>query len=223
LFVMSKEKRSAEEVPVEVAPASDEGPEEREVRVVDKRRFARILGFGSTPEPTAEEDRDDAETSAEAHRLPSYVEELRERTERAEAAVAAAAAQARGEVEAARSRLERHYETRVEGARAELVASMLDVFDNLERALEAPGAAESPLFEGVSATRDIFLKKLAALGVEPIETEGARFGPELHEAVDEALVDDEALDGHVVSEYQRGFRIGDRLVRPARVRVARAE
>lgn len=178
-----------------------------DVKVVDKRRFARLLGFGSGAAA------DEAEPEHE--RLPTYVEELKQRAERA-------AAEARSEVEAARGRLERHYENRLASARADMAAGLLDVYDNLERALEVPGAAESPLYEGIAATRDVFLKRLAELGVEPVAAVGEPFDPEVHEAVDEVAVEDPEQDGRVVAELQRGFRAGDRLVRPAAVRVGRA-
>ncbi len=183
-----------------------------EVKVVDKRRFARLLGFGlgsQTAEPAEEP------TDVDSERLPSYVEELKQRAERA-------AEQARSEVEAARGRLERYYETQLTTARADMAAGLLDVFDNLERALDVPGAAESPLYEGVAATRDMFLKRLAELGVEPVPAVGEAFDPEVHEAVDEVAVDDPEQDGRVVTQLQRGFRHGDRLVRPAIVRVGRS-
>lgn len=166
-----------------------------EVRVVDKRRFARLLGFGSG----------DADPAANSSR----------RAERAEAL-------ARAEIEAARGRLERYYDAQLAQARSEIVVALLDVYDNLERALGAPGATESPLHEGVAATRDLFLRRLAELGVEPVLAAGEPFDPQLHEAVEQEPVDDPELDGRVVAELARGFRCGDRLVRPAAVRVGRA-
>ena len=186
----------------ESAPAS-------EIRVVDKRRFARLLGFGGA-EPAI----DEVEPRRRS-RLPTKLEELELRAERAEA-------HARAEIEAARGRLERYYEGRLAQSRAEIVAGLLDVYDNLERALSTPGAEESPLYEGVAATRDLFVRRLAELGVEPVPAAGEPFDPELHEAVEEAEVDDPELDGRVVAELARGFRAGDRLVRPASVRVGRA-
>jgi molecular chaperone GrpE len=191
----------------ERAETATEAERPSEVKVVDKRRFARLLGFGAGAAVD--------EPASERERLPSYVEELKQRADRA-------AEQARAEVEAARARLERYYDARIESARVDLAAGLLEVFDNLERALEVPGAPESPLYEGVAATRDIFLKRLAEMGVEPIAAVGEPFDPELHEAVDEVAVEDAELDGRVVDELQRGFRSGDRLVRPAKVRVGRA-
>ena len=58
-------------------------------------------------------------------------------------------------------------------------------------------------------------------GVEPISSVGEPFDPELHEAVDTEETDRE-MDGKVIAEYSRGFRMGDRLLRPARVKVGRS-
>jgi molecular chaperone GrpE len=200
-----------EPVAPEAEPEADVDREGASPRVVDKRRFARLLGFGFGP---GEKEADEEDDDPRAERLPSYVEELKERAERVQA-------EARAETDAARARLERHYEARLASARAEVVESILPVLDNLERALAVPGAEESVLFEGVAATRDLFLKKLVELGVEPVGAAGEEFDPEVHEAVDTVPVDNAELDGRIIEVLRRGFRSGDRLVRPAIVRVGR--
>jgi molecular chaperone GrpE len=200
---------------VEESGATSETEPTPEVKVVDKRRFARLLGFGfNSASGAGANGSEDVGDVVAGERLPSYVAELKERAERVEA-------EARAEVEAARSRLERHYEARLASARADLVAQVLGVLDNLERALAVPGAEESLLYDGVVATRDLFLKMLAELGAEPVPSVGETFDPEIHEAIGEEEVDDPSLDGKIVEELQRGFRHGDRLVRPAVVRVGR--
>jgi molecular chaperone GrpE len=180
-----------------------------EVKVVDKRRFARLLGFGGTDDSA-----DDPPADRDASRLPSYVEELKRRVEASESS-------SRAEVEAARARLERHFESRLVTAKAEMAAGMLDVLDNLDRALSVQGADESPLHEGLVATRDLFMRKLIEMGVEPVSGVGEPFDPESHQAIDEVEVEDPELDGRVAEVLQRGFRTADRLVRPAFVRVGR--
>lgn len=202
---------AAAETP-ELEPGA-EADTHRDVKVVDKRRFARILGFGGAKgaEGEPEEDR----------RVPSYVAQLEDQLEQVKARAAKAEAASRAEVEAARQRLERHFEARLMTARADLLGSMLGVLDTLELALAAPGAEESPLYAGVLATRDLFVRQLAELGAEAVPSVGERFDPEMHEAVDEAEVEDEEADGTVVGELRRGFRMGGRLVRPATVRVGR--
>jgi molecular chaperone GrpE len=64
------------------------------------------------------------------------------------------------------------------------------------------------------------LERLATLGVRPIESTGQPFDPRVHEAVDTAPAGEQAPAGTVVGEIQRGYFVGDEVLRPARVRVA---
>lgn len=194
---------------VEAGVADGESTVPAEVKVVDKRRFARLLGFGGSDEST-----DDPPADRDASRLPSYVEELKRRVEAAEST-------SRAEVEAARARLERHFDAKLVTAKAEMAAGMLDVLDNLDRALGVQGAQESPLHDGLVATRDLFVRKLIEMGVEPVSGVGEPFDPESHQAIDEVEVEGPEMDGRVVEVLQRGFRTAERLVRPAFVRVGR--
>jgi molecular chaperone GrpE len=77
------------------------------------------------------------------------------------------------------------------------------------------------LLEGIRATTDIFESRMKALGLTPFDSLGAEFDPELHEAVEIVPVAPEE-DNLVVAELQPGYRFGERLLRPARVRVGRA-
>lgn len=199
---VSDEQKEEAEVDAQQAEAA------REVKVVDKRRFARLLGFGGG-------------AAAEERRVPTYVAQLEEQLERLKGRAAEVEATSRAEVEAARQRLERHFEARLQTARADLVAGLLGVLDTLERALETPGAPESPLYDGILATRDMFVRQLGELGAEPVPALGEPFDPVVHEAVDEVEVSDARSHGRVVVELRRGFKMGDRLVRPAAVRVGR--
>lgn len=180
-----------------------------EVKVVDKRRFARLLGLGGSSDAN-----DEVESGAGDARLPSYVDELKRRVEAAESS-------SRTELEAAKARLERHFESQLVTARADMAAGLLDVLDNLDRAIGVPRADESRLYDGIVATRDQFIRKLTEMGVEPVPGVGAPFNPEDHQAIDEVEVSEPSLDGTVVEVLQRGFRTAERLVRPAFVRVGR--
>jgi molecular chaperone GrpE len=107
---------------------------------------------------------------------------------------------------------------------AKLLAEMgplrevLPVVDNLDRALKATGGAED-LKKGVEMIHKQMLDVLARFGVEPVEAEGALFDPTKHEAV--ARDEDPSVSAPTVSaELQRGYVLGDRLLRPAMVRVA---
>jgi molecular chaperone GrpE len=138
-----------------------------------------------------------------------------------------AQAQMRLENDELRARLQRNFEQRLETARGDLVASLLETLDNLKRALTAAeasarrGADFAALLEGVRATAELFEARMTALGLTPVESEGEEFNPELHEAVEIVSVAPEQ-DNRVISELQPGYRFGDRLLRPARVRVGRA-
>jgi molecular chaperone GrpE len=122
-----------------------------------------------------------------------------------------------------RSRLMKTIEARSKQEQFDFLAALLPVLDNLDRAIDA--SLQDPSLEhlrdGVIGTARSFEKALANVGVEAVPTIGANFDPELHEAVDMTPVDPE-LDGTVTAEYSRGYRLGDRLLRPARVQVGKA-
>jgi len=103
-----------------------------------------------------------------------------------------------------------------------VVAKLLPVLDDLERALEAAEHhEEAKVLEGVRMTKDALAGVLASEGVEEIATEGP-FDPHVHEAL--MTQPAEGIEsGHVVQVVQRGYRIGDAVLRPARVVVAEEE
>lgn len=106
----------------------------------------------------------------------------------------------------------------------ELIKELLPVIDNLERALEhtASEGAQEGIADGVKMTLQQFLGILERFGVTPIAAEGEPFDPTKHEAVMEQTTDN-CDPGHVVSELQKGYLLNDRLVRPAKVVVAKAQ
>jgi molecular chaperone GrpE len=127
-----------------------------------------------------------------------------------------------------RQRLEREKDRVVAAERAKVAQALLDAHDELERAWNASRAAgveESPalrdLREGVRLTLQGLASQVSALGAERLEVRGKPFDPVTAEAVDLVTVADPAQDGCVVDEVRPGWRLGDRLLRPARVRVGR--
>ena len=194
--------------------------EENELRVTDRRRVYL--------------DDDGAErvnTEAEQPNLkPKYVEELEARTKAAERQVQDVQArfeqlrqQLQRETDETRQRLNRSADERAAGEKAKFIASLLPVLDNLKRAIDSVSADTSreSILEGIRSIATSFESALTSAGAEPIQSVGEQFDPELHEAVDTAEADQE-MDGKVIEEYSRGFRMGDRLLRPARVKVGRA-
>lgn len=127
-----------------------------------------------------------------------------------------------------RARMEREKERVVEAERERIAQALLDTADELERALTAVSGAAAPsegvlatLAEGVRLTLASLARRIAQLGAERLEVVGERFDPHVAEAVDAVPVADEAQDQMVLQEVRPGYRIGERILRPARVRVGR--
>jgi molecular chaperone GrpE len=121
-----------------------------------------------------------------------------------------------------RKRTERERREFAEWAAAELIGDVLAVVDDFDRALGVAAPAEAAKYrEGVELIHRQLTDVLRKRGVQPVETTGADFDPTVHQAVayDESPG---ARDGEVVAELRRGYRLGERLLRPALVRVAKA-
>ncbi|GBC92855.1 Protein GrpE [bacterium HR15] len=103
-----------------------------------------------------------------------------------------------------------------------LMEELLPILDNFERALQAAEATRElePLLEGVRLTARQIKNLLARYDIHPIEAVGRPFDPNLHEAI-QRIETDEYEDGIVIDEVERGYRIGERVLRPSRVIVAR--
>jgi molecular chaperone GrpE len=105
-------------------------------------------------------------------------------------------------------------------AREHVLRDMLEVIDNLERAVAVgEGADPRALQQGVQLVLRLFGSKLERYDVKPFEAKGQAFDPRVHDAISQVPTAD-APPGSVVNEVQKGYRIGDRLLRPAMVSVA---
>ena len=127
------------------------------------------------------------------------------------------------ETQEMRSRMQKSLEDRAKQGQFNFLVSLLPVLDNLNLAIAASetDASFEHLLSGVKGTARSFEQALMSVGVEPIQAVGADFNPELHEAVDMIPVEPEN-DGKIIAEYSRGYRFGERLLRPARVQVGKA-
>jgi molecular chaperone GrpE len=106
-----------------------------------------------------------------------------------------------------------------EYALAEALKTLLPILDSLDRAAKSNAASLDDFRSGIELIDKQFHDALAKLGVQPIPAEGEVFDPNLHQAVQVVeTVDTE--DNHVIHELQRGYKLKDRLLRPAMVRVA---
>ena len=189
---------------------ADDPDEHAQFRVADKRRFAQMDSEAITAGPIEEKPR-----------YPTYVEELMARVAETERRFAERVKQIDQEIARSKARLEAEYERKLALGKQSLVLPFLDVLDNLERALQAGriGGSKDDLIEGLRMTAALFLAKLQAQGIEPLEVLNQPFDPNLSQAVGVAPVSEPARDGLVVEELARGYRMENSLLRPAQVRV----
>lgn len=176
-----------------------------------------------------QEDIDDTE-AADVESIddkPAYVAELEQRTQQAEDKLAryirAYKDEVEGELRKRLERLERESAKELERTRGQVALDLLEVLDNFDRSLEA-AAAGTPveaLLEGLALVRDQFFSALQELGVATIAAEGEPFDPQVHEAAAVAPVTAPEQDGTVVHVMKAGYRLGDRVIRPALVQVGR--
>jgi len=121
-----------------------------------------------------------------------------------------------------RKRVYRDRKERIEWAAADVIGDLLSVADDFDRALEAPAPPEARSFK---AGLELIQRQLADLlkkrGVTTVEPLGADFDPHLHQAVAYEEVAG-AREGEVVGVMAKGYKLGDRLLRPALVKVAKA-
>ena len=120
-----------------------------------------------------------------------------------------------------RKRIERERRELSEFAAADVLTELLPILDNLERALQAPAGGDADVYrKGVEMIQRQMLDLLRKRGVTPIEAVGADFDPNYHQAVTHDTSPGHR-DGEVIEELRRGYMLGERLLRPAMVKVAK--
>ena len=118
-----------------------------------------------------------------------------------------------------RRRIERERATAARSGKREIILQLLEVLDGFDRALQHVDDAPSSVSEGLQLLHRKLLSLLEAQGVTPLQSLGETFNPELHDAIGTVKSED-VEPGTVAEEMQRGYRWGDDMLRPARVRVA---
>jgi len=197
-------------------------------------------GTPEAPEPQAAPADEPGEAEKAAGEAVGEVEALQEEVRRLQALLDESVARARetqerlredhdrllrtaADLDNQRKRAAREKEEQIRYASERLLKSFLPVMDNLERAIAmADGSGTGgPLLDGVKLVVRQFLEVLARHGAEPFTSAGQPFDPALHEAILQQETN-AVPDGHVSIEMVKGYRIGDRLLRPASVAVAKA-
>lgn len=126
------------------------------------------------------------------------------------------------EFENYRRRVDRERSETYTRARAEVLLELLPVIDNFERALaslENSGGDAESLRHGVELIHKQFKDALTKFGLEPVESVGQTFDPHVHEAVTIEPTD-KHKENTIIEEFQRGYKLGEKLLRPAKVKVA---
>lgn len=159
------------------------------------------------PRPPADTEAQLVSLAAERDQLQAEKAELNDRLLRRQA-----------DFENYRKRVERDRSDFIQFAAMELVRDLLPILDDFERALRVE-TADQEYAKGVEMIYQRFFDALKKVGLEPIETEGRTFDPNLHEALDRVETE-EAEDMAILHEYQRGYNFRGRLLRPSMVKVA---
>jgi molecular chaperone GrpE len=195
-----------------------------ETPFTDKRRF------DSEEETVKNDSKTERAKSPEVVKLENELKDERTRREAAEAKLVGVQqkfdeikTQMERETQEMRQRLMKTLEDRAKQGQFNFLTTLLPVLDNLNLAIDHAerDASFENLVVGVKGTARSFEQALTNVGVEAVPATGAHFDPELHEAVDmvEANADN---DGKITAEYSRGYKFGDKLLRPARVQVGKA-
>jgi molecular chaperone GrpE len=191
-----------------------------QVRVVDRRWWAQANRPAESDRPPSTK--------------PTYVEELEQRVQDANRQLQSYVEEHRkslDDFEQARVRIRRDVARDVERGKRTILAELLEVLDNLDRAIAAArgvgpslGSESADNFvHGVVLVRDLFLTKLESLGVSRVPSLGQRFDAAQHEAVTTTTVSDPAQDGTVIAVVKEGYTINGELLRPASVVVGVAQ
>ena len=168
-------------------------------------------------------DDDGEEVQEEQERKPTYVEELEARVEESQRQVAEMKTQfkaAMDELDNAKARSSKDAAVEIRKGRKTVLVEMLEVLDNLERAIEA-AEEEGPLLEGITLVRDQFVARLEHLGARRMSSLDEPFDPGRHQAVTTVPVEEPEKDGKVVGVVAEGYLFEEGLLRPAMVAVGK--
>jgi molecular chaperone GrpE len=193
-----------------------EGEEESRPVPVTDRRFSAKKG---------EESEDETEEETEEP-YPVTIKRLKAKLEKQEALLkeyTASFKKMQEENNNFRNRLERDLEKRVEREKSGFITGLLDIIDNLERAIDSVEKTHDvdSLTDGIKMIHTQFKGFLENEGVEVIESVGKEFDPNLQEALEVLEVSSKKDDNIVLEEIQKGYRMNGQLIRPAKVKVGK--
>lgn len=174
-----------------------------------------------TQEEELEGNQSEAVTTQDVEQLSAEVEGLRKKLEEASAKTTEykdSWMRSQAEFQNYRKRIERDNELTYISLKGDIVKKILPVLDDLERALQNR-SPEDAWANGIELVARKFQNILESEGIKKIEAVGAEFDPNFHEAISHEPADG-IQSGHVIGVVQNGYMIGERVIRPALVRVA---
>jgi len=193
----------------------------------DFERFMRRHMKGHENESAALEAEQDSAETTDAPEAPAAAtvavstESEIDRLAREKAELLDRLARLQAEFDNARKRASREQQDFREYAVANAITPLLPILDSLDRAVHFEDASAADLHAGLELISKQLLDALGKLGLQVVHAKGELFDPHQHQAI-EMVETDEVSDGHVVDELQPGYKLKDRLLRPAMVRVAKS-
>jgi len=191
--------------------------EKPKISVVDRRHWAH-----------EDEDSNGEETSGKDsnEKLPTYVEQLKKDAEDKDKRLReyiSAYKDKNSENDEFRSRLQKENETRLDQFKAILFARLLPVLDNLKRAAESALQSKDldSLQKGIELVINQFTRELKDNGVEAISSIGEKFDPKTHEVFMTVDTEDISQDEIIIEELEPGYRFKEKLIKPAKVKIAK--
>lgn len=175
----------------------------------DTRNGARPDGDASPPEPEAR--------PGPGPEAPEGAADLARRLDE----ITRAYAELVNDREAFKRRLDRERERLLEAQKGEIAGVLLDTLDELALAIRGGSSGEAGLADGLRLIAENAARRVESLGLARVPSEGHLFDPSLHEAIDLLPTPEAEQDGRVVEEVRAGWKLGERVIRAARVRVGR--
>lgn len=192
--------------------------EEDPIRVTDKRFWVQ-------------DGAQEAEETLPYSFKPSYVEELEKKLSDSQKKIEEVLSsykeikqQSATEVQKARERIQNEFNRRNAKIKSDLISKFIEILDNFERALAIASQKHSfdSLLEGVELIRNQFIAALVEHDVTELNVEGQPFNPEFAEAVEVIEVGSPEKDNMILEVVNKGYLMGDLLIRPAKVKIGRA-
>lgn len=203
------------------------------IKVNDRRRFdsdgtprgnsdadAGASGASNGPGPTPEASTSTPSSSTDSEQVLQLQRELEAARKRIDELARGLQAADRDRQDF-KERLNRERDRLLEIEKANIALILLEVMDELDLSIQASGDEDSPTTRGAKLIRDGLLKKIESLGIERVDVMNHPFDPKLAEAADTELTAKPEDDQKIIAVVRPGYRLKDRIIRPARVRVAR--